>query len=463
MQLGALAHSDDLAEADKTMGGDGSVFGFGTIDGRVVAFHANDPTVKGASGGTAGKRLRDIQQRFMERFRVPVFELAQSGGVRITEAMTSRFAGFPGPELGDRHARGRRQLLMAAVLGSYYAPWLFGMADFTVMTQAANASLTSPGLLEEATGQAVTPQELGGADVHARITGQVDVVVDDEEAAMLCLRRVFSYLPSNHDEAAPVAATDDPAERMDLSLREIVPEQANRVFDTRKVILKVVDEGSFIEMAPGFARNLITGLARLDGIPVAVMGNQSKFLAGTIDVKAAMKARRMFSLCEFASLPTVSFHDIPGILTTKEQEHARLVTETYDLAVARFRPSGPKLSVVVRKGYGYGFFAMSGTDPQGHTFAWPTARIAFTGPEPAAAVVYRREAERAPDPKAYLSAKADEFRDLATPWQAAELNYIDDIIDPAMTRPVLIRALRTYPQYRRAAGSAARTGQRELC
>jgi acetyl-CoA carboxylase carboxyltransferase component len=440
--IGELVHSEDLREADRTLGGDGAIHGFGTIGGRPVAFHASDPTIKGATAGPATERVRQAHERLADRLALPVFDLQQSGGVRITDLMTSRFAGVPGGGgFGSYHARPRRSALFAAVLGDYFPQWSLVQADFGVMTRSARAALTSPALLEAATGQRVTADELGGADVHASVTGYADAVVETELQAFVALRRAFGYLPGSPLDPPVPVESDDPVERTDPALRGVLPANPRAPFDIRAVVTRVVDRGSFFELAPDYAPNLVAGLARLGGTSVVVLANQSRWLAGVLDLNAVRKLTRYLELCATFSLPIVSFLDTPGALSTMEQEHARIVHELYRAAVARLRPRIAKVAVVVRKGNGFAYFAMGGGDLEGLTFAWPSARIAFTGPEAAASVVYRRELSEAADPAELRKVKADEMRELAAPWLGARLGYLDAVIDPADTRPMVIRAL----------------------
>jgi acetyl-CoA/propionyl-CoA carboxylase carboxyl transferase subunit len=371
-----------------------------------------------------------------------VFDLQQSGGTRITDVMTSRFAGVPGGGgFGSFHARPRRSALFAAILGDYFPQWSMVQADFAVMTSSARAALTSPALLEAATGQRVSADELGGSAVHARITGYVDAVVDSELQAIVALRKVFSYLPGSPFDEPPRVEPGDTSDRTDPTLRSLLPEGPKVPFDIRAIITRVVDRHSFLELAPDFAPNLVAGLARMDGSTVMVMANQSSWLAGVLDTSAVHKLTRYLELCSTFGLPVVTFVDTPGALSTKEQEHGRIVHDLYRAAAARLRVRIPRVAVVVRKGHGFAFFAMGGGDLEGLTLAWPSARIAFTGPEAAASVLFRRELAEASDPAALRRVKADEMRELAAPWSGARLGYLDAVIDPAETRPQLIKAL----------------------
>jgi propionyl-CoA carboxylase beta chain len=352
--------------------------------------------------------------------------------------MSSKFAGVGGQSMGDRYVFGPKHVVLEAWLGDYFGPQ--SIADYIVTTRQAHASITSPALLEVATGQRHTADELGGSEVHSRVTGQVDAVAEDEAAAIALLRKVFSYYPSAPGGQPPRVLSGDPPDRLVPELRTVLPENPNRAFDIRKVIKLIVDNGSFVEFSPEFARNLVTGLGRLDGWPVGVVANQSMAVAGTVDKSAMIKARRLLQIASLYSIPFLSILDTPGVLTTLDQEHGRLISEIYSLAVSRLRPAVPKVIIIVRKGIGFAYQMMSASDPEGLTFAWPSARIAFTGPEPAAKIVYGRDIQAAADPAALLRDRADEMRLLSSPRLAAELALIDGIIDPADTRRTVIRS-----------------------
>jgi acetyl-CoA carboxylase carboxyltransferase component len=251
--MGELVHSEDPQVADRTLGGDGAIHGFGTIGGRPVAVHASDPTIKGATAGAGTERIRRAHERLADRLGLPVFDLQQSGGMRITDVMTSRFAGVPGGGgFGSFHARPRRSALLAAILGDYFPQWSMVQADFAVMTSTARAALTSPALLEAATGQRVTADQLGSAAVHARVTGYVDAVVDTELQAIVALRQMFTYLPGSPLEDPPRVTPQDPVDRMDPLLGAMLPDNPKESFDIRSIVTRVVDQGSFLELAPDY-------------------------------------------------------------------------------------------------------------------------------------------------------------------------------------------------------------------
>jgi acetyl-CoA carboxylase carboxyltransferase component len=443
--MGDLAHSDDLQYAERTLGGDGAIHGFGTVGGRPVAVYASDPTIKGATLGQSTARIGQNHERIAERFCLPMFDLQQSGGARITDLMTSRFGGAPGgAAFGSFHAFPRRFALFTAVLGDYFPPWSLVQGDVSVMLRGARAALTSPVLLEAATGERVSADELGGSAIHQRITGYADVVEDTEQQVLSTLRHAFGYLPGSPFERPPQGPTDDPADRADPVLRAVLPSNRRQPFDIREVISRVVDHGRFFELAPDFAPNLVAGLARFDGRTAVVLANQSTVLAGALDVDALRKTSRYLELSTTFSLPLVSFIDTPGVLTTKDQEHRRIVHDAYRAAATRLKAPVAKAAVVVRRGNGFAYFVMGGSDLEGVTLAWPSARISFTGPEAAVSVVYRSALAEATDPATLRATLAEEMRSLAAPWSGARVGYLDDVIDPAETRPKIIRALRTF-------------------
>jgi acetyl-CoA carboxylase carboxyltransferase component len=445
--FGTLFHSDNLSQADETFG-DGELDGFGTIDGRWVAYFASDPRVKGGSGGPADFLHAETFRNIVEKAALPLIYLMQGGGARIDEAMSSQFIAFPATGMGVRKVFPRRGVFLTAVLGSYYAPWNVAQADFSVMTESSNISLTAPPLVYVGTGQQVTAEELGGAQVQARVTGQIDAVVPDEVAALAMVRVAFGYLPSRAGIDPPIVDCGDSPDRSCPELYDIVPTALNRAYDVRRVITTIVDRNSFLEFSPEFARNLVTGLARMNGRTVLLIANQPKFLAGVIDSGAVIKAKKIFNLCNELDLPLLSLVDTPGVLPTKEQEHRGVMTALYEHGIRRFRPTAPKVTVVLRKGVGFAIGAMSGGDPEGITFAWPNSQICFTGVEACVRVVHRREIEESDDPSALITELSERYTGTSAPWSAAHVGYLDDVIDPAETRMRVIRAFEVTRRHR---------------
>jgi acetyl-CoA carboxylase carboxyltransferase component len=437
--FGMFAHSPDLSEAERTAG-NGSLMGFGTIDGRPVAYSATDATIKGGSGGPFAMRRNRAFRDFVDKCGLPEFHLGQSGGARITDVLSSRFPSMGGTAVGlDRHLP-HRSTHFEAVLGNAYGPWVGTFADFNIMTRTSNISISSPGVIEVSTGQKVTDAELGGVEIQTRLIGQVDAVAEDDADLIRTLRRVFSYYPGNPEQPAPVVRGGDPVDRIETGLRTVLPANPNRAYDVRKIITTIVDRQSFFEWSPEFARNLVTGLARMDGHTIGIIANQSMHMAGVFDIGAAIKSRRMLTVCATFGFPVLWIQDVPGVMPTREQEHQRIIVHVLEHAVARHRVRAPQVALVVRKGIGHAYFEMNASNPEIYTIAWPTAQVAFIGPEPGVKIAFRREMEAAPDPQAYLIAKADEFRKAYEPWDGAHLGYFDDVFDPAETRPAVIRA-----------------------
>ena len=448
--FGPFCNSGTPGEEERTMG-NGMLIGFGQVDGRWVAYQASDATIKGGSGGPGSGRRGAAWNHIIHAACLPVLGLMQGAGARITDVISSRFAGLHGPSVGSRLAFPQRAPHLIAAMGNYYGPGPMQDGDYRVMTAGANVSVSSPAIVEEATGEKVSEFDLGGADVHSKITGEVDGVVADDAAAIARLRQVFGYFPANAWGQPPVFRTGDPPDRMEESLRSLVPQSPSRPYNVKKVITAVFDRDSFIEWMPQFARQLVCGIARLDGHSVVVIGNQPGVRAGSLDVDSGTKVRRMLKVCELIGLPLISFIDVPGVLPTVEEEHRRLQNAVWGLGVDRVRLPQPKLSVVLRKAYGYAIFAMSGADPEWYAYAWPTAEIAFVGPEPGVRVAYRREWQAAEDRDAFVAHYADQIRRDSRPWKGAELAYLDDVIDPAATRPVLVAALRVARERIRSA------------
>ena len=441
--FGPLVNSGVVGEEHRTMG-DGMLMGFGRIEGRWVSYQISDATIKGASGGAGSMRRGGAFGRITSAAGLPKIGLMQGGGARITDIVSSRFSGFPGPSTMGRHqAFPRRGALLTGVLGNYYAPWTVADADYRLMTDASNISISSPPIVEEATGEKVTPFELGGRDVHAKITGQVDTIVPDDAAAIAQLRRVFSYFPANAWEDPPVVRTGDPVDRTEESLRTLVPEHPQRAFNVKKAINAVVDRDSFIEWMPDYAKQLVCGIARMDGHTICVIGNQPSVRAGSLDVKSSIKVRRMLRVAQALRCATVSFIDVPGVLPTIEEEHQRLLQGLIDMFAERSALTQPTIGMHLRKGYGAAIWAMHGADPEWYSFAWPSAQIAFVGPEPGVRVAFRKEWQAAENKDAFIEEHAKVIRKNSEPWLGAQMDFLDDVIDPAQTRPMVIRALAT--------------------
>lgn len=420
------------------------LFGFGTIHGRPVSFKTYDITFKGGAMSAAAKRPEEAVYNITDSASLPLFYLTQSaGGVIGIRNLSSLWGSFFGGLAAARLATPRRGAIFTAVLGDAYAPWAAAVADFSVMTQAANMAFVSPLIVGQATGTMASLEEVGGSEVHAKVTGQIDRVADDERDAITTLRRAFSYLPGSVFERPPIERTGDPPERRAEELRTLVPNYPNKVYDVRTIIEVVVDRGSFFECLPEYGKSMVTGLARLDGRPVVITANQPKHQAGAVTGAGLTKAQRIIRLADTFGLPVVTFIDNPGAFTTKEEEHRRLLAITTEFCAGSVvQPQIPRVNIIIGKGFGIGYHIMSGTIPEGVTFSWPNAQLGYIDPEGGVRVAHRKEIAASEDPKALIERLAEPFRNAMNPWLGARAAGIDDIIDPADTRPLVIRALR---------------------
>jgi acetyl-CoA carboxylase carboxyltransferase component len=376
--------------------------------------------------------------------RMPMIWLIDSAGARIQEAIGSTFAGS-GFLFREESIMSGVVPMVAAMMGPGAAgtAYIPALSDFVPMVKGtSHMALGGPPLVKAVVGEDVTPEELGGSKVHTEISGVADLEVADDDACLEAIKAYLSYFPSSNLEAPPIAPCDDPAERMEESLLTIVPDSARRAYDVKKVIAAVVDHGRMFEIKPGWARNLVTALARLGGRPVGVVANQPMVLGGALDVDAADKAARFIMLCDAFHIPLVFLQDVPGFLVGSKVERQGIIRHGAKMLYAVSEATVPKLTVVLRKAYGAGYFVMCGKAYEPDLIvAWPTAEISVMGPEGGTNIVFRKEIAAAADPDAERARRVEDFRALINPYIAAGGALIDDVIDPRETRPVLIRAL----------------------
>ncbi|MSQ33897.1 MAG: carboxyl transferase [Dehalococcoidia bacterium] len=450
-ETGMLTHAPEPEWAQRTPG-DGLICGYGKIGGHIVAVSATDSTVLGGSDGSeAAGRKNGRVSSFSHDQGYPHIELGEGGGGRIHNLMGWAIArGTGGGGVGGQKSGPpeNRVPLLTAVLGNSYGGSSFrvGSSDWVVMTKGSSISISSPGLIEASIGEKVTNEELGGWELHARRTGQVDMVTDTEEEALLAVREMVGYLPSRASESPPVCRTGDDPRRRDEGLLTVVPENANRAFDMTRIIRRVVDDGKYLLIKPEFGKCLVCCLARLDGHTVGIVANNSLYQAGAIDVDGAVKMARFVTLCNTFNVPLLFFHDVPGVLIGKNQEAAGVVSKIMDVMGALSACKVPRLAVIIRKSYGLAYVAMSGSWARNtFTFAWPSARIGFMAPEAGVRVAYGRQLAEQGLSKEQLEAKYQElmgdWERTGLPWEAAGAGYIDDVIDPRDTRWTLVRAL----------------------
>ncbi len=429
--------STDFGLADQKVLGDGVVTGYGRIDGRLIYVFSQDFTVFGGSLSEAhAEKICKVMDLAM-RNGAPVVGLSDSGGARIQEGVAS-LGGYADIFLRNTLASGVIPQI-SAVLGpcaggAVYSP---AITDFVFMVRGVSYMfVTGPSVVKTVTHEEVDFEGLGGADVHGGTSGVAHFVHDSELECLTAIRTLLSYLPSNNLDDPPLHPTDDPADRRDEELLDIIPDNANKPYDMHDVLRRVVDKGEFFEVQRDYAQNLIVGFARLGGRPVGVVANQPAALAGVLDINASLKGARFIRFCDAFNVPIVTFEDVPGFLPGVAQEHGGIIKHGAKLLFAYCEATVPKLTVIIRKAYGGAYDVMNSKHIRGdYNVAWPSAEIAVMGPQGAVEILYKGEA---------TEEKIAEYRDkFAHPYQAAARGYLDDIIDPRDTRPRLIDALTT--------------------
>lgn len=422
---------------------DGVITGWGTIEERTVFVFAQDFRILGGALGEAhAEKIHKIMDLAISA-GAPLVGLYDGAGARIQEGV-SALAGFGG--IFRRNTRASGVIPQISVIlgpcagGAAYSP---ALTDYVFMVrETAQIFITGPDVVAAVTGEQVTMNELGGADVHAR-TGVTHFIADDEYGCLHDVRLLLSMLPSNNRENAPSTVCIDPADRRNERLYDLVPLDGSRPYDVRAVIEEIVDDGEVFEVHEQWARNVVCALARLDGHVVAVVANQPSVLAGVLDISASEKAARFVQSCDAFNIPLVTLIDVPGFLPGVDQEHGGIIRHGAKLLYAYCNATVPRVSVVLRKSYGGAYIVMDsrsiGADL---VLAWPGNEIAVMGAEAAANVIFRREITGAEDPETMRQKKIDEYRsELVHPFYAAERGLVDDVIDPADTRQVLIRSL----------------------
>ncbi|WP_247009357.1 acyl-CoA carboxylase subunit beta [Halorientalis litorea] len=429
---------------EREMPGDGVVTGYGEVDGRKVFVFAHDFTVMGGSLGEAfAQKVCKIMDKAVET-GCPIIGLNDSAGARIQEGIDS-LAGYADIFHRNQLASGVVPQISAIMGpcagGAVYSP---AITDFIFMVQdTSHMFITGPDVIETVTGEEVGFEELGGAQTHATESGVSHFTAAAEEEALDDIKYLLSFLPQNNVEDPPrVEPWDDP-EREPDELLDIVPEVPQKPYDMREVIGLIADENSFFEVAEGYARNLTTGFARLDGRSVGVVGNNPHVNAGTLDIDASMKGARFVRFCDAFNIPILTFVDVPGFMPGTDQEHDGIIKHGAKLLYAYSEATVPLLTVITRKAYGGAYDVMAskhvGADMN---YAWPTAEIAVMGPQGAVNVLYDDELADADDVEARRQELIDEYRDaFANPYTAAQRGFVDDVLEPAETRSRLISDL----------------------
>jgi acetyl-CoA carboxylase carboxyltransferase component len=424
--------------------GDGVITGFGTIEGRKVAIFSQDFTVFGGSLGEAYAEKMVKMMDLAERYGCPIIGINDAAGARIQEGVEG-LAGYG--EVFFRNVRASGVVPQISIVagpcagGAVYSP---AMTDFIFMVEdIGQMFITGPDVIKTVTGEDVTLEELGGAETHTAMSGVAHFRAVDEDEMNEQVRHLLSFIPSNNLDSPPMEDPEDDPDRESRELERIVPADTQKPYDMLEVLEEILDHGEFMEVQADYGRNLIVGFGRLDGHSVGIIANQPAVLAGTLDIAASGKGARFVRFCDAFNIPLVTFVDVPGFLPGTDQEYNGIIRHGSKLLYAFAEASVPKLTVITRKAYGGAYVVMSskhiGTD---FNVAWPMAEIAVMGPEAAVNLVFRRELNGLDDPTERRNELITEYEDLfASPYQAAQRGYIDEVIEPARTRPWLIRAL----------------------
>jgi propionyl-CoA carboxylase beta chain len=430
----------DFGMPDNKIPGDGVVTGYGTINGRLVFVYSQDFTVFGGALSEAhAEKICKVMDQAM-KVGVPVIGLNDSGGARIQEGVAS---------LGGYAEVFQRNMLASGVVpqismimgpcagGAVYSP---AITDFIFMVKDSSYMfVTGPEVVKTVTHEEVTAEDLGGAQAHTGKSGVADLAFDNDVEALLMLRRFYNYLPLNNREKAPRRHSGDPAERIDMSLDTLVPDNPNKPYDMKELILKTVDDGDFFELQPEYAKNILIGFARLDGQSVGIVANQPLVLAGCLDIKSSIKAARFIRFCDAFSIPVITFVDVPGFMPGTSQEYGGIIKHGAKLLYAYAECTVPKITVITRKAYGGAYDVMASKHLRGDVnFAWPNAEIAVMGAKGAVEIIFREEKG---DPVQLASREAEYKAKFANPFVAGARGYIDDVIQPHETRKRICRSL----------------------
>jgi propionyl-CoA carboxylase beta chain len=424
--------------------GDGVVTGFGTINDRLVYVFSQDFTVFGGSlGESHARKICQIMDLAMEN-GAPVVGLNDSGGARIQEGVVS-LGGYAEIFLRNTLASGVVPQISAVMGpcagGAVYSP---AITDFVFMVQDTSYMfITGPNVVKTVTQEDVTFEELGGTSAHAVKSGVAHLACKNDAECLQRIRELFDYIPQNCEDPPPFRSTDDPSDRAEDALNEIVPENPNKPYQMTDVIRTIMDDGLFLEIHPDFAANITVGFAHLGGRSVGIVANNPAVLAGVLDIDASVKGARFVRFCDAFNIPLVVFEDVPGFLPGTDQEWGGIIRHGAKLLYAFCEATVPKITVITRKAYGGAYDVMNSKHIRGDlNYAWPTAEIAVMGPKGAVEIIYRRQLANAEDPEAAGAAFSEDYKaKLANPYVAAEYGYIDDVIPPAETRYRLIRGL----------------------
>jgi propionyl-CoA carboxylase beta chain len=419
---------------------DGVITGFGVIDGRRVAVFSQDFTIFGGTvSKTNAQKIVKIMQMAL-KVGIPIIGLNDSGGARIQEGV-SALGGYGDIFLHNVLASGVvpqiSAILGPCAGGAVYSP---ALTDFIFMKRETSYMfITGPDVVKAVMHQDVSFEELGGADVHASISGIAHFVYDKEEELLLSIRKLLGYLPSNNLENPPFIQTDDDPNREIPELDDIIPIDPTEPYDVKEIIKKVLDENSFFEIQESFAQNIVIGFGRIGGYVVGIVANQPLYLSGALDIKASVKASRFVRFCDCFNIPIITFVDVPGFMPGIEQEHGGIIKEGAKLIFAYAEATVPKITIILRKAYGGAYDVMGSKHLRADiNLAWPSAEIAVMGPEGAVKILYKKEIEKIENLNEFIKEYREKF---ANPYYAASLGFIDDVIRPSKTRKIIYNYL----------------------
>lgn len=426
---------------------DGVVTGYGTIDGRLVYVFSQDFTVFGGSlSEMYAMKICKVMDKAI-KVGAPIIGINDSGGARIQEGVKS-LGGYA--EIFQRNINASGVVPQISAIfgpcagGAVYSP---ALTDFTIMSKETSYMfVTGPKVVKTVTGEVVDEEELGGAFVHGTKSGVTHFVAEDEEEGILLIKKILSYLPQNNLEDPPVIPCDDPIDRLEDALNEVVPTNANKPYDIKDVLHLVTDHGEFLEVQRNYAPNIVTGFARFNGMPVGIVANQPNYLAGVLDINSSRKAARFVRFCDAFNMPIVTFVDVPGFLPGTAQEYGGIIIHGAKLLFAYGEATVPKITIILRKAYGGAYDVMGSKHLRGDiNYAWPSAEIAVMGPRGAIEILHNKEFSEIKDESEkvkFMLEKEEEYRNkFASPYVAAKYGYLDDVIIPKNTRFRVIRAL----------------------
>jgi propionyl-CoA carboxylase beta chain len=424
--------------------GDGVVTGYGTIEGRLIYIFSQDFTVFGGSlSEVHAEKIVKIMKMAMKN-GAPVIGLNDSGGARIQEGVVS-LGGYADIFLLNTLASGVIPQISAIMGpcagGAVYSP---AITDFILMVKNTSYMfVTGPNVVKTVTHEEISSEALGGAVTHATKSGVAHFAAENELDCLMKIRKLYGYLPSNNMEDPPFAPNDDPSDRCDETLKTIIPDNPNKPYNIKDVITAIVDHGDFFEVHEEYAQNIVVGFARLGGRSVGIVANQPAVLAGVLDIDSSLKGARFVRFCDAFNIPLIVFEDVPGFLPGSDQEWRGIIKHGAKLLYAFCEATVPKITVITRKAYGGAYDVMNSKHVRGDiNYAWPSAEIAVMGAKGAVEIIFKKEIESSQDPVATENKLIDDYKDkFANPYSAAERGYVDDVIEPQLTRPKLIKAL----------------------